>query len=188
MLLLWFTSLFPKTRPEQCDDPNPAKCEPAKPAHLLLLFTSFVLMSIGAAGIRPCSMAFGADQLNNPDNPKNARVLQSFFNWYYASVGISIMFSVTFLVYIQDVAGWVVGFGIPVGVMLVSAVMFPMGYFLYVNVKADNNLFAGLAHGAVAAWRNRHLSLPPKDFDGGWYYHKGSKFVRPTNKLRYVRP
>ncbi|KAF3441908.1 hypothetical protein FNV43_RR15823 [Rhamnella rubrinervis] len=185
MLVLWLTSLFPQARPERCDDPNPANCEPAKPAHLLLLLTSFGLMSIGAAGIRPCSMAFGADQIYNPDNPKNERVLQSFFNWYYASVGISIMFAVTVIVYIQDAAGWIVGFGIPVGVMLLATVMFLVGSFLYVNVKANKNLFAGLGHVIVAAWRNRHLSSPPKDFDG-WYYHKGAKFVTPTNKLRFL--
>ncbi|XP_015898231.3 protein NRT1/ PTR FAMILY 1.1-like [Ziziphus jujuba] len=186
MFVLWLTSLIPQTRPSECEKPNPADCDPAKRAQLVLLYSSFVLMSLGAAGIRPCSMAFGADQLNNPDNPKNERTLQRFFNWYYASVGISITIAVTIIVYIQDHAGWVVGFGVPVGLMLISAIMFLVGSFLYVKVKANKNLIAGLAHVVVAAWRNKHLSLPPSSNIDSWYSLKGSKLVTPTDKLRFL--
>lgn len=185
MFVLWLTALIPHTRPPQCHKPNPADCVSAKPAQLVLLYSSFVLMSLGAAGIRPCSMAFGADQLNNPGNPKNERILHSFLNWYYVSIGMSITVAVTVIVYIQDEAGWVVGFGIPVGFMLVSAIMFLVGSFLYVNVKANKNLIAGLAHVVVAAWRNKNLSLPPKNNSDSWYFLKGSKLVTPTDKLRY---
>ncbi|KAK1313226.1 putative peptide transporter [Acorus calamus] len=97
-------------------------------------------MSIGAGGIRPCSLAFGVDQLyhdatdEKTDDPKRERLLQSFFNWYYASVGLSIMVAVTVVVYIQDSLGWKVGFGVPTLLMLVSAVLFLLGSSLYVKV------------------------------------------------------
>ncbi|CAL5438363.1 unnamed protein product [Camellia sinensis] len=81
LVVLWFTAIFKHKRPPQCDHPNTDHCTSPKPAQLALLFSSFVLMAIGAGGIRPCSLAFGADQFNKPDNPKNTRVLQTFFNW-----------------------------------------------------------------------------------------------------------
>ncbi|KAE8709922.1 RNA-binding family protein isoform 1 [Hibiscus syriacus] len=99
-------------------------CASPKAAQLALLFSFFALMSIGAGGIRPCSLAFGADQFYNPSDPNNNRVLQSFFNWYYASVGLAIMIAITIIVYIQDKAGWIIGFRVPAGLMFLSTVMF----------------------------------------------------------------
>ncbi|PKI76275.1 hypothetical protein CRG98_003386 [Punica granatum] len=86
-----------------------------------------------AGGIRPCSIAFGADQLDNHENPKNQLVLQSFFNRYYASVGITVMLSVTVIVYIQDKAGWVIGFEVPLVLMFLAAVLFLIGSPFYVK-------------------------------------------------------
>lgn len=184
MVVLWFTAIFPHARPFHCDPKSGEKCVPASSAQLMLLFSAFGLMSIGSGGIKPCSLAFGADQLHKPENPKNARILQSFFNWYYASVGISVMIAVTVIVYIQVSAGWVVGFGVPVGLMLVSTILFLFGSFLYVKVPANKNLSAGFVQVIAAAWKNRQFDLPTKNFDG-WYSLKGSKLVTPTNKLRY---
>ncbi|XP_062010632.1 protein NRT1/ PTR FAMILY 1.2-like isoform X2 [Rosa rugosa] len=82
MVVLWFTAIFPHARPLHCDPKSGDKCVPASSAQLMLLFSAFGLMSIGSGGIKPCSLAFGADQLHKPENPKNARILQSFFNWY----------------------------------------------------------------------------------------------------------
>ncbi|PNY16098.1 putative peptide/nitrate transporter [Trifolium pratense] len=153
----------------------------------LFLFTSLALMSFGAGGIRPCSLAFAADQINNPKNPKNARIMKSFFNWYYVSVGVSVMFSVVFIVYIQVKAGWIIGFGIPVGLMLFSSVMFFLGSFMYVKVKPNKTLLAGFAQVIVASWKNRHLTLPPHANNSGlWYFHSGSNLVQPTDKARFL--
>ncbi|KAJ7969584.1 Protein NRT1/ PTR FAMILY 1.2 like [Quillaja saponaria] len=181
-IVLWLTAFIPQARPPKCKM-NVENCVSSNTGQLLLLYSSFALMSIGAGGIRPCSLAFGADQINNPENPKNERTLQSFFNWYYASVGLSIMISVTVIVYIQDKKGWVVGFGIPVGLMLFSTVMFFLGSFLYVKVKGKKSLFSGFAQVIAATWKNRQLPLPPK-YSETWYVQKGSKLVVPTDKLR----
>lgn len=96
------------------------RCVASTSAQRVLLYSSFIIMSIGAGSIRPCSIAFGADQFKDP---KNQRMLQSFFNWYY----VSVVLSVTVIVYIQDAAGWVVGFGIPLKLMFLSAVLFLLG-------------------------------------------------------------
>ena len=140
-------------------------------------------MALGAGGIRPCSIAFAADQMNNPEDPQKERIMKSFFNWYYVSVGISVMVSVIFIVYIQVKAGWVVGFGIPVGLMSVSVIMFFLGSFMYVKVKPNKSLLTGFAQVIAAAWKNRHLAPPPKNSDN-WYFKNGSNFVEPTDKAR----
>ncbi|KAE7998717.1 hypothetical protein FH972_003230 [Carpinus fangiana] len=184
LTLLWLTSVIPQARPPHCD-PKKEKCLSPTTAQLGLLLSSFALMSIGAGGIRACSLAFGADQFNETDNLKKENILQSFFNWYYVSVGISIMLSVTVIVYIQDVAGWVVGFAVPVGLMLFSAVTFLLGTCLYIKVKANKSLFTGFAQVTMAAWKKKHLDLPPKISDG-LYYHKGSNLTMPTDKIRYL--
>ncbi|KAJ7973833.1 Protein NRT1/ PTR FAMILY 1.2 like [Quillaja saponaria] len=184
MVLLWLTTILPQARPPHCKM-YVENCESSKPGQLMLLYSSFALMSIGAGGIRPCSLVFGADQINNHDNPKNEKILQSFFNWYYASVGLSIMISVTIIVYIQDKKGWLVGFGIPVGLMLFSTVMFFLGSFLNVKVKASKSLFTDFAQVITVTWKNRQLPLPPK-YSDRWYFQKGSKLVVPTDKLRFL--
>lgn len=186
MVVLWFTAIFPQARPVHCDLKSGAKCVSPKPAQLMLLLSSFGLMAIGSGGIKPCSLAFGADQMDKPENPKNSRIMQSFFNWYYASVGVSVMIAVTVIVYIQDEAGWIVGFGVPAGVMLLSTIFFFFGSSLYVKVPPNKNLSSGFVQVIAAVWKNRHLDLPPNDDFDGWYSLKGSKLVTPTNKLRYI--
>lgn len=186
MVVLWFTAIFPQARPVHCDLKSGAKCVSPKPAQLMLLLSSFGLMAIGSGGIKPCSLAFAADQMDKPENPKNAKIMQNFFNWYYASVGVSVMIAVTAIVYIQDEAGWIVGFGVPAGVMLLSTIFFFFGSSLYVKVPPNKNLSSGFVQVIAAVWKNRHLDLPPNDDFDGWYNLKGSKLVTPTNKLRYL--
>ncbi|XP_066379730.1 protein NRT1/ PTR FAMILY 1.1-like isoform X2 [Miscanthus floridulus] len=130
-----------------------------RPWQLPLLFTSFALMSLGSGGIRPCTLAFGADQLDKRDNSaKNVRTLQTFFNWYYTVLGLSIVFAATVIVYIQQARGWVVGFAVPVVLMVL-----------------------------VASYKNRHEPLPPETADSSSFYNKaGCKPRTPTNKLRYL--
>ncbi|XP_012572116.1 protein NRT1/ PTR FAMILY 1.2-like isoform X2 [Cicer arietinum] len=182
LIVLWLTAKIRHARPPDC---NGESCTTPTVLQFLFLFSSLALMSFGAGGIRPCSLAFAADQINNPKNPHNERIMKSFFNWYYVSVGISVMLSVIFIVYIQVKAGWVVGFGIPVALMLFSSVMFFLGSFMYVKVKPNKSLLAGFAQVIVASWKNRHLALPPNDSDL-WYFHSGSIFLQPTNKVRFL--
>ncbi|KAL7137660.1 hypothetical protein ABFS83_10G108300 [Erythranthe nasuta] len=190
LVLLWLTAVIEKSRSPKCDIRESGICDNTKPVQMILLFVAFVLMSIGVGGIRPCSMAFGADQFENPENPNNVRIMESFFNWYYASLGVSLMIALTVIVYIQNEFGWVIGFGVPVGLMLLSAVMFFIGSKLYVNVKPNKSLLTGLVQVWVAYWNKRHLPFPPDVDDSAHYYYNyyndHSKFFVPTQKLRYL--
>ncbi|KAF9614586.1 hypothetical protein IFM89_019369 [Coptis chinensis] len=185
MILLYLTATVPHAKPPQCTS-SAQSCKSATPAQLTLLFASFVLMSIGAGGIRSCSLAFGADQFDQKGNPKSRRVVQSFFNWYYASAAVSIMIAMTVLVYIQDHCGWKVGFGVPAILMFFSALLFLLASSLYVKAMPNKSLFTGLAQVTVAAFRKRHIALPLKEKDGCCHHISSSTIVGPTEKLRFL--
>lgn len=183
MTLLWLTAMLPRVKPSPCI-PLAPNCESPTAAQMTLLVSSFALISIGAGGVRPCSLAFGADQLDRRDNPKNERVLESFFGWYYASAAVSVLIALTGIVYIQDHLGWRTGFGVPAMLMLLSTFLFFLASPLYVKLKASKSLFTGFVQVAVVAYKNRKLPLPSPDARGCYHHEKGSLLVVPTDKLR----
>ncbi|CAI9757608.1 unnamed protein product [Fraxinus pennsylvanica] len=184
MILLWLTAMVSKASPPPCDQ-LAHSCKFASPAQYALLISSFGLISVGAGGIRPCSLAFGADQLDKRDNPDNDRVLESFFSWYYASAAVSVLIALTGIVYIQDHLGWKIGFGVPALLMFASTLLFFLASSLYVKQKASKSLFTGFAQVLVVAYKNRKLALAL--YNSNRYHHeKGSEFTMPTDKLRFL--
>ncbi|KAM6585781.1 hypothetical protein CsatB_012783 [Cannabis sativa] len=187
LVLLWLTAMIPKLKPSRCDIFTQS-CKAPTGGQTTFLALSFSLISIGAGGIRPCSLAFGADQVDNRDNPKNKRVLESFFSWYYASTAASLILALTAIVYIQDQLGWKLGFGIPAILMLFATVLFFLASSLYVKQKACKSLFTGLAQVIVVAYKNRKLQLPNgnsnSDHNGVYHHNKDSELVSPSDKLR----
>lgn len=183
MIFLWLTSMFPQLTPSTCYELD-TNCSPATPTQLALLFTSFGLLSIGCACIRPCSMAFGADQLSNHDrNHNNQRLLDSYFNWYYASAAFSMVIAFTVVVYIQDQYGWQVGFAVPALFMVCSAFMFLIGSSLYVKVKVGESPVLGFVQVLVVAFKNRKVSVGRDDC----YNHSdGMDRVELTDNLRFL--
>lgn len=185
MILLWLTAMIPKTKPPHCDLLTQS-CKAPTAAQFVLLYSSFALMSIGAGGVRPCSLAFGADQLDKRDNPKNERVLESFFSWYYASAALSVVIALTGIVYIQVHLGWRVGFGVPAILMFFAALLFFLASPFYIKQKASRSLLTGFVQVLVVAYKNRKLAFPPRNTDGWYHYSKDSKLVVPTDRLRFL--
>ncbi|XP_074348475.1 protein NRT1/ PTR FAMILY 1.1-like [Apium graveolens] len=180
MTILWLTTLIPQARPAPCD-----LCKPTSTLQYLILLTSFVLMSIAAGGVRPCSIAFGADQIINKDHPVNRRMLQRFFGWYYAFAAVSIMVAMTVIVYIQDHLGWKVGFGIPAFCMFLSAFLFLLASPFYVKPKVNKNLLSSFLQVIAVSYKNRNLTLASLD-SNMWYTLKDSEHNVPTDKLRFM--
>nr|CAB3474335.1 unnamed protein product [Digitaria exilis] len=185
MCLLCLTAILPVYKKTAACAASLGGCE-VVPWQMPLLFTSFALMSIGSGGIRPCTLAFGADQLDKRDNSaKNVRTLQTFFNWYYTVLGLSIVFAATVIVYIQQARGWVVGFVVPVVLMVTALTLFLLGSPFYLRAMADRSAILGLVQVLVATYKNRHEPLPQETSDPSCFYNKaGSKPRTPTNKLR----
>ncbi|XP_028124852.1 protein NRT1/ PTR FAMILY 1.2-like [Camellia sinensis] len=182
MTFLWLTATIPHLKPPPCEQLK-HNCNSPTTAQLAVLFSSFGLISIGAGCIRPCSIAFGADQLDDKENPNNERNLQSFLYWYYASGGLSAVVALTVIVYIQDHWGWQVGFGVPAILMALSTLVFLMGSSIYVKVKPSQSLFTGFVQVLVVAFRKRKLSLHPSDYDDSQNFEL--KLLSSSDNLRY---
>ncbi|KAG6512689.1 hypothetical protein ZIOFF_030818 [Zingiber officinale] len=133
------------------------------------------LCAVTALAASVPSLAFGADQFDRSKSQPDAddvRVLQTFFNWYYVSVGISLVLALTVIIYIQDHAGWRIGLGVPVALMAVSTLFFLLGSAMYIKVKPNKSVLSGLAQVAVVAIKNRNIILPPNSSDS-WPQEEG---------------
>ena len=183
-LLLFLTTVIPQAKPPPCN-PLAHDCQSPTATQYTLLVCAFLLMSIGAGGVRPCSQAFGADQIDQRDNPDNRKVLERFFSWYYACGCLAVVLALTVIVYIQVHYGWRIGFGIPVILMFLSALSFFLASPFYVKNEVRRSLLTSLAQVAVAAFRNRKLQLPSRVSDGQYHHKKDSDATIPSNKLRY---
>ncbi|KAK7352868.1 hypothetical protein VNO80_18298 [Phaseolus coccineus] len=183
MVLLWLTTLIPLSKPlcnqftDSCDNSPPT-------IHLLILHSSFALMSIGAGGIRSSSLAFGVDQLSKSD--RDPGIQESYFSCYYAAVSMASLIGLTVVVYIQDYMGWTVGFGIPVILMLIATVSFFLASPFYVMAEVKRNMLSGIAQVLVASYKNRFLQLSHENEDGTYHLEKGSDLLMPTEKLRFL--
>ncbi|PHT68088.1 hypothetical protein T459_27575 [Capsicum annuum] len=184
MIILWLTAIIPQLKFSPCSQFQHV-CDGTTAVQHLVLFSSFGFISLGAGFIRSCSILFGADQLEEKENPENQKLIESYFNCYYASVGISIVLAVTVVTYIQDRYGWQVCFGVPVILMFISVLMFLIGSPFYVKVKAKESLFIGLLQAVVAAFRKRNSSLPLTDSCDDCYYRPcESELLAPSNDFR----
>uniref|UniRef100_A0A0E0JP09 Major facilitator superfamily (MFS) profile domain-containing protein n=1 Tax=Oryza punctata TaxID=4537 RepID=A0A0E0JP09_ORYPU len=187
MCLLCLTAILPADRRTPDCAARRSECE-LVPWQLPLLFASFLLMSIGSGGIRPCALAFGADQLDRRDNSaRNVRTLQTFFNWYYTVLGLSIVFASTVIVYIQQAKGWVIGFAVPFVLMLTALTLLLVGSPFYLKAEADRSVLVGLVQVLVASYRNRRGPLPPETADASRFHNRaGYKPRTPSNRLRWL--
>ncbi|KAF8655919.1 hypothetical protein HU200_060874 [Digitaria exilis] len=122
---------------------------------LAALLVAFALLAVGAGGIRPCNLAFGADQFD-PRTPDGRRGINSFFNWYYFTFTIAMMVSATVIIYLQSNVSWALGLAVPATLMGLSCALFFMGSRLYVRVRPEGSPLTSFAQVLVAAYRKRH--------------------------------
>lgn len=156
MTNLTISAILPKLRPPQCKGEQ--VCQEAGSGQLLILYASLLLTAIGAGGIRPCVVAFGADQFAETD-PKQKASTWKYFNWYYFFMGVSMLLAVTVIVYIQDNVGWGWGLGTPTVAMALSIIVFIIGYPLYRNMDPAGSPFTRLIQVCVAAFKKRNLPM-----------------------------
>nr|GEZ08410.1 protein NRT1/ PTR FAMILY 2.11-like [Tanacetum cinerariifolium] len=136
LLLVDLTAVFKALHPPECGSKEDSHCISATPLQWLFLLSGFALMIIGAAGIRPCNLAFGADQFN----PNTESV-----------------------VYVQSDVSWSIGLGIPAIFMLISCVLFFGGTKIYVRVKPEGSPFTSMVRVLVVAVKKRRLKLSQEE-------------------------
>ncbi|KAL7115128.1 hypothetical protein ACP275_04G165200 [Erythranthe tilingii] len=156
MAAMTLTASISELRPPPCQEP--ALCMQPHKWQLALLFASLGLIAIGAGGIRPCNIAFGADQFDT--NTKKGRAqLESFFNWWYFSFTIALIFALTGVVYIQTNVSWVIGYAVPTACLALSITIFLFGRHTYIYKPAHGSVFADMAKVVIASYRKRKTRL-----------------------------
>uniref|UniRef100_A0A0D9WGG6 Major facilitator superfamily (MFS) profile domain-containing protein n=1 Tax=Leersia perrieri TaxID=77586 RepID=A0A0D9WGG6_9ORYZ len=172
MLTLVASALLPSLRPPPCAPQSHVSCDRrATGWQLAVLYLALLCTSLGSGGIRPCVVAFGADQFEQQKNKQQkggggggeeaeAGRKRRYFNLYFFTMGIAVLLALTVVVYIQENVGWGWGFGIPAIAMFVSIVVFVAGYPLYVRLKPGGSPFTRLAQVVAAAFKKRRAAVP----------------------------
>ncbi|KAL4364203.1 hypothetical protein GQ457_04G016560 [Hibiscus cannabinus] len=156
MVLLTLTAAVSKLHPPACES---GTCQGPTPWQMTFLLSGLGLMVVGAGGIRPCNLAFGADQFD-PETKSGKSGITSFFNWYYFTFTFAMMVSLTVIVYVQSDVSWAWGLAIPAFMMFLSCVMFFLGTRIYVRIKPQGSPITSVIHVMVAAVRKRKLKQP----------------------------
>lgn len=155
MLVLTLTAAVKNLHPPSCG----SKCIGPTGWQMGFLLSGFVFLIIGASGIRPCNLAFGADQFN-PNKDSGKRGINSFFNWYYFTYTFAVMVSLTIIVYVQSNLSWSLGLAIPTFLMFLSCATFFVGTRIYVRILPEGSPFTSVAQVILCAIKKRKLDLP----------------------------
>ncbi|KAK4760451.1 hypothetical protein SAY87_005344 [Trapa incisa] len=165
MATITLTAWLPQLHPPPCPVGLPrVQCKGPEGAQVAALAVGLCLLSIGAGGVRPCSIPFGVDQFD-VSTAEGQKGISSYFNWYYATFNVVIIITLTLIVYIQDSFSWVVGFGIPTALMFCALLFFFVGTRIYIHVPPEGSVFTGIIQVFAAAYRKRLLKLPPGGLD-----------------------
>ncbi|XP_024010909.1 putative protein NRT1/ PTR FAMILY 2.14 [Eutrema salsugineum] len=160
MLMLTITSLIPNLRPPPCtSDHITGKCIPYSDSQLYVLLSGLFLLSVGAGGIRSCSVPFSLDQFD--DSTEEGREgSRSFFSWYYTTHTIVQLVSMTLVLYVQNNISWAIGFAIPSVLNLFALFLLFVGTRFYVFLKPQGSVFSGIFKVLVAAYKKRSVQSP----------------------------
>ncbi|XP_057485381.1 LOW QUALITY PROTEIN: protein NRT1/ PTR FAMILY 8.3-like [Actinidia eriantha] len=156
MCTLTLSASVPAFKPAECVG---SICPSATPAQYAVFFFGLYLIALGTGGIKPCVSSFGADQFDDTD-PKERVKKGSFFNWFYFSINIGALVSSSLIVWIQENAGWGLGFGIPAVFMGIAIGSFFSGTPLYRFQKPGGSPLTRMCQVLVASFRKWNLNVP----------------------------
>jgi peptide/histidine transporter 3/4 len=115
--------------------PDPASSASApwtSSAHLAFIYVALYLLALAQGFHRPCAEALGADQFTPSDgNPSPRESRSSYFNWFHFFISWGYATSTTVLSYLEDNAGWAVGFGTCWATMVLCLAVFLLGARTY---------------------------------------------------------
>lgn len=169
LFVIALTAVFKKLHPPHCESKDISQCIGPTGWQMAFLLSGFGLLIVGAAGIRPCNLAFGADQFN-PNTESGKRGINSFFNWYFFTLTFAQMVSVTLVVYVQSDISWSIGLAIPAIFMLISCFLFFGGTKIYVKVKPEGSPLTSIVQVLVVSIKKRRLKLPEEPWKSLFNY------------------
>ncbi|KAK7359542.1 hypothetical protein VNO77_01503 [Canavalia gladiata] len=156
MCMLTLSASVPALKPPECLG---SVCPSATPIQYAVFYFGLYVVALGTGGVKSCVPTFGADQFDDTD-PKESIRKGSYFNWYYFSIYLGAIVSCTLIVWVQDNAGWGLGFGIPTLFMGLSIGSFFLGTPLYRFQKPAGSPVTRLCQVLYAAVRKRNLIVP----------------------------
>ncbi|KAK9277275.1 hypothetical protein L1049_006815 [Liquidambar formosana] len=156
MCTLTLSASVPALMPPECVG---SMCPSASPAQYAVFFLGLYLIALGTGGIKPCVSSFGADQFDDTD-PRERVKKGSFFNWFYFSINIGALVSSSLIVWIQENAGWGLGFGIPALFMGIAIVSFFLGTPLYRFQKPGGSPLTRMCQVLVASFHKWNVEVP----------------------------
>ncbi|KAF8398036.1 hypothetical protein HHK36_016962 [Tetracentron sinense] len=149
-----------------------------------ILFSGLYLIALGSGGLKAALPTLGADQFDE-NNPKERRLISSFFNFFLFSLCIGSCIGVTFLVWLQNNEGWDIALSISSSSILLGLFVIALGYTKYRNRIPTGSPLTKILQVLVAAFRNRKLDLPEND--AGLYevklVYNESSYVAEDNEI-----
>ncbi|MED6155610.1 hypothetical protein PIB30_006783 [Stylosanthes scabra] len=161
MVVIMLTTWVPHIHPRPCSLEQQAmgECKAHTSLQLGTLIFGLIWLSIGTGGIRPCSIPFAVDQFDST-TLEGRQGTARFFNVYYTTQTLIMLFNQTLLVYLQTNVSWTLGYALPVLFMSISIIVFLCGSKVYAFVKPEGSIFSKVAQVIVAAFRKRRLHVP----------------------------
>ncbi|KAL3734652.1 hypothetical protein ACJRO7_023924 [Eucalyptus globulus] len=150
MFLLTLSASIDGLRPPPC---KAGLCQEASNSQTTFLYTALALIALGTGGIKPCVSSFGADQFDEADN-KEVKKKYAFFNWFFFAINTGALGGITLLVYLQVKKGWIWGFGVPTGAMIISIAVLLCGTKYYRFQKPMGSPFTRFMQVMVVSVRN----------------------------------
>lgn len=160
------TASITQLRPPECNEQSP--CTQPQKWQLGFLLTALGMIAVGAGCIRPCNIAFGADQFDTKTEKGRAQ-LESFFNWWYLLFTVALVIALTGVVYIQTNISWIIGFTIPTACLAISITIFLIGQHTYIYKKTRRSVFIDMAKVVAASLRKRKINLRSGDNQHSFY-------------------
>ncbi|KAF1888123.1 hypothetical protein Lal_00039163 [Lupinus albus] len=181
MCTLTLFASIPGLNPVECSG---SICPPATPTQYVVFFLGLYMIALGTGGIKACASSFGADQFDDTDSQERIKK-GSFFNWFFFFINIGALVSITVIVWIQENAGWGLGFGIPTLFMGLAIGSFFLGTPLYRFQKPGGSPITRICQVVVASVRKRDLVVPE---DSSLLYEtlilEGTRKLEHTEELR----
>ncbi|XP_015942944.1 protein NRT1/ PTR FAMILY 4.5 [Arachis duranensis] len=161
LALITVQAHYSSLKPPPCNVFDPRfHCEKLKRGQEAFLYIGLYLLAFGSAGVKASLPSHGADQFDETD-PKESRLMSTFFNTLLLAVCLGGAVSLTFIVWIQIHKGWDWGFGIGTIAMLLGIIIFAVALPLYrIHPAKGTSALLEIVQVYVAAIRNRRLTLP----------------------------
>ncbi|KAL4274619.1 hypothetical protein HN873_069638 [Arachis hypogaea] len=161
LVLITAQAHYSSLKPPPCNMFDPRfHCEKLRRGQEAFLYIGLYLLAFGSAGVKASLPSHGADQFDETD-PKESRLMSTFFNTLLLAVCLGGAVSLTFIVWIQIHKGWDWGFGIGTIAMLLGIIIFAAALPLYrIHPAKGTSALLEIVQVYVAAIRNRRLTLP----------------------------